>query len=260
MALKRVFDSAAGIVMGRRWPAAGPAERPPPFPGEAPALGSGFRQLDRATGIKGLPVGRMTELAGAGFRGPASIAAAVAARLQRRQLPVTIIDMAGSFEPLYAVRCGLVAPQLLRHVPANVLRMLNLMEQAARQQGLVIINLGIVPLTLGGAAPARLASLLNRCRKICAASEAVFLYLTTAQTADPFSRANYPPGFPLSEAADIRLWVQDEGWIMHRGQVNGYKGSVTVIKNRLAAGGRGANMRIPFVEPGMARLAEELGF
>ena len=260
MALKRVLGSAAGIVIGRLWPAAGAAEFSPPFPGEAPALRSGFRQLDRATGIKGLPKGRMTELAGAGFRGPVSIAAAVAARLQRKQLPVTIIDMAGNFEPVYAVRCGLVAPHLLRHIPANILKMLNLMEQAARQQGLVIINLGIAPLTLGGAAPGRLASLLHRCRRICAASESAFLYLTTAQNADPFSRANYPPGFPLHDAADIRLWVQDEGWIMHRGQVNGYKGSVTVIKNRLAAGGKGASMRIPFVEPGMARLTEELGF
>jgi hypothetical protein len=86
------------------------------------------------------------------------------------------------------------------------------------------------------------------------------LYLTTPEEVDPFIHTNYPPGFPLSEVADIRLWVQDEGWIKRKQQISGYRGNVTVIKNRLAPRGKGANLRIPFVDPGMVLLTEEFGF
>jgi len=105
-----------------------------------------------------------------------------------------------------------------------------------------------------------LTSLLHRLRRITFRSESAFLYLTTPKEVDPFIHTNYPSGFPLNEVADLRFWIQDEGWIKRKQMISGYKGSVTVIKNRFALGGKGANLRIPFVDPTAARLSEELGF
>ncbi len=59
---------------------------------------------------------------------------------------------------------------------------------------------------------------------------------------------------------DRRLWVQDEGWIRKGGEISGYRGNITVIKNNLGANGKGTNIRIPFIDPEMMRLSDELGF
>lgn len=260
MRLRHVFESAVNIFIDL-W-------RQPLSAGSAgalwlshmPALSSGFSGLDKATGLKGLPQGKITELLGPDQRGVVSIAAAIAAKFQRRQFPVTIIDMAGNFEPEHGSRCGLVAPDLLRRFPANAYELIGLVEQAARQKGLVVINLGLTSMTLAGIDPVSLKALLRRLCRIAANSAAVFLYLTTPAAGDPLIHTNYPPGFPLAEVADIRLWVHDEGWIIREQQINGYRGNITVIKNQLGANGKGANVRILFVDPGLRRLAEEFGF
>jgi hypothetical protein len=212
-------------------------------------------------GIGGLPQGCITELIGPEMQGSLSIAAKIAAKFQRKQAPVTIIDMAGSFDLAHATRCGLIAPELLTFRPHNAYELVSQMERAVRQGGFVLLNLGFVPDTFGRSAPAAsLASLLYRLRQIIRSTESVFLCLTVPQEIDPFIHTNYLPGFPLNEVAEVRLWVQDEGWIKRNGQIGGYRGNVTVIKNTLGPSGKGANLRVPFVDPEMERLAEELGF
>jgi hypothetical protein len=222
---------------------------------------TGFSQLDRAMETGGLPQSCITELIGPELQGILSIAAKIAAKIQRKQVPVMIIDMAGSFDLVHAERCGLIAPDLFTYRPRNAYELVNQLERGTRQGGLILLNLGFVPETFGKSAPAAsLASLLYRLRQITRSSESVVLCLTLPQDLDPFIHTNYLPGFPLNEVADIRLWVQDEGWIRRNGQISGYRGNVTVIKNALGADGKGANLRVPFVDPELERLAEELGF
>jgi hypothetical protein len=72
----------------------------------------------------------------------------------------------------------------------------------------------------------------------------VFLFLTNPVDNNAFAPANYPPGFPLADLADIRLWVQSESWTNKDGFATAYKASIAVIKNRLAAVGTGTDIRI----------------
>jgi len=216
--------------------------------------------LDRAMGLKGLPQGFITELIGPEGLGGISLAARIAAKAQRRQYDVMIIDMPATFDPDHASICGLAAPELLRYLPQTAFELIDLLEQTASEPGLVILNLGFVPQTFASATPGVLNALLHRIYQITNKSERAIFVVTVMEKDDPFIHLNYPPGFPLNTVADIRLWLQDEGWSKRKGQINGYRGNVTVIQNRLAPTGKGAVLRIPFNDPQALEMEADLGF
>jgi hypothetical protein len=216
---------------------------------DIPTLSTGLRPLDKTLGIGGLPCGKITELIGPGRTstgdGVACIAAKIGSKAQRQQQIVTIIDMNYNFDPWQAERCGLMAPQLLLTRPDTVFDALTTLESAARNEGLVIINMGVVAELLRHASPDLLKTLLGRLRTIVKQSESVFLFITRADDDNPFNPSNYPLGFPLAELADIRLWVQNENWTYKEaGIAMLYKANLTVIKNRLATVGTGADVKI----------------
>lgn len=211
---------------------------------------TGLRPLDKAVGLGGLPCGHITELIGSAraplSNGPTSIAARIASRIQRKQLLVSIIDMSRDFDPWHAERCGMLAPQLLLSRPDTVFAALTSLENAARQEGLVIVSIGIVAEFLSQAEPELLKTLLSRLRRIVKSSSSAFLFMTLLSTDNPFDPAHYPAGFPLASLADIRLWIHDESWTHDDGIATAYKTTLTVIKNELAVVGVGADIRIKF--------------
>jgi RecA/RadA recombinase len=215
---------------------------------DIPTLSTGLRPLDKTLGIGGLPCGKITELIGPGRTstgdGVACIAAKIGSKVQRQQQIVTIIDMNYNFDPWQAERCGLIAPQLLLTRPDTVFDALTTLESAARSEGLAVINMGVVAELLRHASPDLLKTLLGRLRTIVRQSECVFLFVTRVDDNNPFNPTNYPLGFPLAELADIRLWVQNENWTYKEGLATLYKANLTVIKNRLAAVGTGADVKI----------------
>jgi recombination protein RecA len=204
--------------------------------------------VDKALGIGGLPCGKITELMTPGTSpigdGPTCISAKIAAKVQRQQEIVSIIDMNHSFDPWQAERCGLIAPQLLLARPDTILAALTTLESAARNTRLIVVVMGVVTGLLQHVEPDSLITLLKRLESIVRQSGSVFLFVTTPHKGDPFSPQNYPAGFPLADIADIRLWVQDENWTHDGGLVTAYKANVTVIKNELAVVGKGANIRL----------------
>jgi recombination protein RecA len=210
-------------------------------------LSTGFRPLDKALGIGGLPRGKITELMSPGSlssSGAVMLAAGIAARVQRKQQIVTILDMGHYFDPWQAERCGLVAPHLLLTRPETVFEALTTLEGVAGQEGLVLVVMGVVVDLLKEAEPDLLKTLLGRLRGIIRQANSAFLFITSSLDDDPFNPANYPAGFPLAEIAEIRLWVQDESWTQRDGIAVAYKANLTVIKNQLAIAGTGANVRI----------------
>jgi hypothetical protein len=52
----------------------------------------------------------------------------------------------------------------------------------------------------------------------------------------------------MADLADVRLWIQDEAWTHSKGIATAYKANLTVIKNRLAMAGKGADIRIKFTQ------------
>jgi recombination protein RecA len=211
------------------------------------SLSTGFRALDKALGVGGLPRGKITELLSAdalSSSGALLIAAGIAAKVQRKQQIVTIIDLSRTFDPWQAERCGLIAPHLLLTRPDTVLGALTTLEEVAHREGLVLVVMGVVADLLNGAEADLLKTLLGRLRGIIRQSNSAFLFITSPLEDNPFAFANYPAGFPLAEVADIRLWIQDESWTHKEGIATAYKANLTVIKNQLAVAGTGADLKI----------------
>jgi recombination protein RecA len=210
-------------------------------------LSTGFRLLDKVTGIGGLPCGRITELMGPEVlsnSGALLVAAAMAARVQRKQQMATIIDLSRTFDPYQAERCGLMAPHLLLTRPENVFEALTVLERVGYDEGLVVLVWGLTTDLLAHVSPDLLKTLLARLRSLVKKSNSAFLFVTSPAEANPFSSANYPAGFALMDAADLRLWIQAESWTHRDGLDTGYRASLAVIKNRWAVAGAGAELRI----------------
>lgn len=250
---KKVVQHLAGILGGRSSPYIIPSRFTyRPAAANVPVLSTGLRPLDKTLGIGGLPCGRITELIGPTTQplsdGVLCLAAKIGAKTQRQQQPVIIIDMWQNFDPWQAERCGLMAPHLFLTRPDTIFDALTTLENAARTGGLVIMNMGLAPTLLEQADPDLRKTLLGRLRYMARQSPGALLVITMSQDNNPFNPANYPPGFPLADLADIRLWVQNENWTYKGGVATAYKASLTVIKNRLAAVGLGADIRIKLTD------------
>lgn len=204
---------------------------------------TGFKALDRALGTEGLPQGKITELMGSGtisgVDGVVSVASKMAAYVQRKQQHVTIVDLSQNFDLWQAERCGLVAPHLLYHRPATMLDAITLVENAATEPGLTIINFGLVSDLFRDVGAGTLKTLTRRLRLMTRQAETIFLCLTLPRQEDPFHPLNYPAGFPLAQFADVRLWLQNETW-----KGLNYKAMATVIKNEFATPGPAAEIKI----------------
>lgn len=247
--IKQILKSVAGIVAE---PTAGRQAIPSRFnytpPADISTLATGLRPLDKALGIGGLPCGKLTELLGphstALNGGAICLAATIAAKIQRHQEVVTIIDLTHQVDPWQAERCGLGAPHLLLIRPDTFFAALTSLERAAHKAKLVILVMGVVSQLLSQFEPALRQTLLRRLQKIVKNSDSAFLVITHPAESDPFSPTNYPLGFPLSELADIRLWLQNESWPQKIGLTTAYKATITVVKNQLAIPGKATNIKI----------------
>ncbi len=248
MSLKQVFENMANFLAPFGGPGTTLLAGRQRKPADVPALPSGFSTLDRALEIGGLPYGKIVELIGpsetAGDGGTIYIASRIAAKVQQKQGLVSIVDLTGRFDPWQAERCGLAAPNLLLSQPATLFEALTILEKAARSTDLILIVMGPVVDLLGDIEPDLLNTLLRRLRSLARQSDGVLLFLTAAVADTPFDPTNYPPGFPLADIADVRLWVQEESWSRQYGLSTAYKATVTVIKNQLAGTGKAANLRV----------------
>ena len=247
--IKYILKSVAGIVAE---PTVGRQSIPSSInytpPADIATLSTGLRPLDKALGIGGLPCGKVTELLSPNSTalngGAVCLAAAIAAKVQRRQEVITIVDLTHQVDPWQVERCGLVAPHLLLIRPDTFFAALTGLERAARKAKLVILVMGVVSELLSQFEPALRQTLLRRLQKIVKSSDGAFLVVTHPAESDPFSPTNYPLGFPLLELADIRLWIQDESWPQKIGLTTAYKATLTVVKNQLAIPGKATNIKI----------------
>lgn len=215
-------------------------------------LTTGLRPLDKSLGIGGLPQGHITELIGMGSSaingGTTCIAARIASKVQSQQGIVSIIDLARQFDSWQAERCGLIAPQLLLTQPDTVFNAITSLEQAAHNAKLVILIMGAVEKLFSQIEADTLKVLLQRLRNITTGSDSTFLIITFSPHNDPFAPQNYPAGFPLSEIAAIRLWIQEESWTHKAGLTTGYAANLAVVKNQFATAGKGAKLKINFTD------------
>lgn len=98
--------------------------------------------LDKATGIGGIPRGRITEIYGAQSGGKTSVCLHTIAEAQSRGLKVLLVDAENTFDPKWARKLGVVVEELILVQPNNGELGLEIVREAvkSREFGLIVID------------------------------------------------------------------------------------------------------------------------
>lgn len=110
-----------------------------------PTISTGSLTLDLATGIGGIPRGRITELAGPPSSGKRTLAAHILANAQTEHGFAAYIDAAHAFDAERLVRCGVDLPDLLLAIPESMAEALTMIDLLVRSGGLDAVILDALP-------------------------------------------------------------------------------------------------------------------
>lgn len=97
----------------------GSVRRMDELPEKVEALSTGILGLDHATGIGGLPRGRITELYGDASCGKTTLALQIIGQAQRSGGTAAFIDAEHAFDPAYAAALGVDVPELFFSQPVT---------------------------------------------------------------------------------------------------------------------------------------------
>jgi recombination protein RecA len=224
----------------RRWEQAIPAAPIPHIP-------TGFPALDKILEIGGIPRGRITEILGAPTSGMATLALKVVANAQAHRDTVAYVDLSYTFDPYYALRCGVSPDRLLLVRPHSGEEALEILYTliASRGTGVLVFD-SVSQLVTQSHGPQVLSTVLRRLAGVLDRSPCAAIFLTALHFGDAASMDNYPSGFALPHYATVRLLIEKEEWIRKRRDVRGYRARVTVLKNKLGSPGKSAPISITF--------------
>lgn len=216
-----------------------------------PTLPTALVQLDRilSTGNRsgGLPLGHLSELIGQPTSGKRTLALHIAAQAQRRGECV-YIDLAETFDPVYAAACHVDLSRLTIAAPAGPDQALELACDlaASGKFGLIVFD-STAELHAHPSSPSALTTVLRRLRHALDGQPCALLLLTTLHSSAPGASASYPPGFDLEQAAALRLVVHRQRWLRRQDRsIGGYEAQVVVLRSRWSAPGQHARVRISF--------------
>ena len=219
--------------------------------GSPPHISTGFRALDRALGIGGLPRGRMCELVGPATSGKTTLALKFLAQAQAGGGQVAYVDQALYFDPDYAHRCGLDLSRLLVGTSHDLREALATTEALVRSGGLSALVFDALDfLWTDAQAASLLAATLNRLPAALSRANTTLLILHETVSGE-LPLGGSPTGASpalsaLSHSAAVRLQVTRERWVHRHGDIRGYEARVEVLKNRLGPAGRAVNLTIKF--------------
>ncbi len=212
-----------------------------------PVVSTTFPPLDGALGLGGIPRGHLTEIVGRPTSGKVTLALKVLATIQQGGESVAYLDLSATFNPDYAVRCGLNLDTLWVVRPTPYALTWTILYDLVLDGGVGGIILH-VPLE-AFAQPDFLVTARQTFPRLQTAlrrSSCVLLGLTPLHEPGHDLRACYPTGYVLLQLATIRLWVQKEKWLYKHHDIKGYQSRVTVAKNKLAQAGKTATIAVTF--------------
>lgn len=184
---------------------------------------TGIGELDRLTGIRGLPAGRLSVLQGPAGSGKLSIALALLGRATRELAQAVVLDHGFGFDPwaLEPMRPDLARLTLVR--PPNA--------GSAGEAAVALARAGASFLLLLGELPEPALGPLES-----SAARSGCLVLSVASDRDA----------ALAHASSLTLGVERSAWLRERGEVIGLQASVTCVKNRLAAPGAATELEVRY--------------
>lgn len=203
------------------------------------SIPTGSLTLDLATGIGGIPRGRITELAGARSSGKRTLAAHVVANAQRTGGFVAYIDASHAFDAERLARCGADLADLLLAVPDDLIEACTMVELLVRSRGLDAVILdglpgpdGVTPSAGSAPLPVLLGRALRRLTVGLRGSPAAVLVVQDLRDRlrhdDAGSRV-------LRYAASLRVLIEAAAPLRHpSGAVVGFRAQVSIRKNKLA--------------------------
>lgn len=208
---------------------------------------TGFPELDANLG-GGLPHGRITEIVGVPTAGAATLALKVASNAQAQDGAVVYIDVAHTFDPDYAHRCGVDLRRLLLVHPYNMKQAVAMLPDFAVNGGfdLLVFDMPLHP-PLEPEQQQGLSSALGRLLAALNKSGGVLLFVTSLPSdAGDVGLEHYPRHLALPHYASLRLLVRRARWLHRRQDVAGYEADVLVLKNRLGKAGAETRVAITF--------------
>ena len=236
------------------------------------AISTGSPNLDRATGIGGIPRGRMIEIYGPESSGKSTLSIHIMAEAQKQGLPTAYIDVEQAFDAPYAGNCGLDINQLLVSQPDSAEMALGITESLVDTGniGLIVVDsvAALVPQEeiekdLDEATVALQARIMSKAlRKLtpkAAHTNAAVVFIN--QLRDNINntyggeRSVTPGGRALKFYSSMRVELRASHQIKERDQPVGNHVRARVRKNKLGAPFRTADLAIIYGE-GISREME----
>jgi RecA/RadA recombinase len=190
-----------------------------------PIIPTGFPTLDQALTIRGIPRGRISEFVGKPTSGALTVALHVAVTAQLANESVVYVDLSQTFDPDYAVYCGVKLDQLFLVVPYQPQKATEMIYDMAVGSGIgVLIFDALLSWSGQHQDQAYLWAWLRRLTNRLLHTHCAMIVLTPPLGEDQ----------GWIDTATLRLRFHNEGWLYEHQAVAGYTVQVAVLKNRFS--------------------------
>lgn len=237
-------------------------------------ISTGSLAVDMATGIGGLPKGRIIEIFGPESSGKTSLTLSVMAQAQKLGGVAALIDAEHAFDPTWAAKFGVDLNELYVSQPDTGEQALEIVDHLVRSSAFDVIVIdsvaALVPKSeiegeMGASSmgvQARLMSqALRKLTGIISKSNTVVIFINQIRLKIGVMFGNPETttgGNALKFYASQRFDVRKIGMLKNDGEDVGIRVKVKVVKNKLAAPFKISEFDMMFDEPGVISTAGEL--